>query len=123
MLKNALNKCKFSSQHTRLIIRGLQTQSSSAKFTQNESSTQSSSTDAETHFGFQTVKESEKAEKVHKVFEEVAKSYDLMNDAMSFGVHRLWKDIFMERLGPSRGTKLLDMAGGTGEFLSFFFFF
>lgn len=38
-----------------------------------------------------------------------------MNDAMSFGIHRLWKDIFMERLGPTAGTKLLDMAGGTGK--------
>lgn len=52
---------------------------------------------------------------VHKVFEEVAKSYDIMNDAMSFGIHRVWKDIFMERLGPTHGTKLLDMAGGTGD--------
>lgn len=116
MLKNALNKCRVSTQQTRFIVRALQTQSSSTKSTQNDSQQQpsSSSTDAETHFGFQTVKESEKADKVHKVFEEVAKSYDLMNDAMSFGVHRLWKDIFIERLGASRGTKLLDMAGGTG---------
>uniref|UniRef100_A0A1A9W190 2-methoxy-6-polyprenyl-1,4-benzoquinol methylase, mitochondrial n=1 Tax=Glossina brevipalpis TaxID=37001 RepID=A0A1A9W190_9MUSC len=68
-----------------------------------------------THFGFQTVKESEKVQKVHKVFEDVAKSYDLMNDVMSIGIHRIWKDIFMERLGPSHGTRLLDMAGGTGD--------
>lgn len=52
---------------------------------------------------------------VHKVFEDVAASYDLMNDAMSMGIHRIWKDIFMERLGPTHGTKLLDMAGGTGD--------
>lgn len=52
---------------------------------------------------------------VHKVFEDVAASYDLMNDAMSMGVHRIWKDIFIERLGPVHGTKLLDMAGGTGD--------
>lgn len=52
---------------------------------------------------------------MHKVFEDVAASYDLMNDAMSMGVHRIWKDIFMERLGPVHGTKLLDMAGGTGD--------
>lgn len=69
-----------------------------------------------THFGFQTIDESEKEEKVHKVFEEVAQSYDLMNDAMSAGIHRLWKDTFIERLGPGEGTRLLDMAGGTGEF-------
>lgn len=52
---------------------------------------------------------------VHKVFEDVAASYDLMNDAMSMGIHRIWKDIFMQRLGPTHGTKLLDMAGGTGD--------
>lgn len=52
---------------------------------------------------------------MHKVFEDVAASYDLMNDAMSMGVHRIWKDIFMERLGPVHGTRLLDMAGGTGD--------
>ncbi|XP_058117449.1 2-methoxy-6-polyprenyl-1,4-benzoquinol methylase, mitochondrial [Anopheles ziemanni] len=72
--------------------------------------------ESETHFGFETVKESEKWKKVHKVFEEVAASYDLMNDAMSMGVHRVWKDIFMERLGPvGNGIRLLDMAGGTGD--------
>lgn len=52
---------------------------------------------------------------VHKVFEDVAASYDLMNDAMSMGIHRIWKDIFLERLGPTHGTRLLDMAGGTGD--------
>lgn len=68
-----------------------------------------------THFGFDTVNEDEKATKVHKVFESVAKSYDVMNDVMSFGVHRLWKDIFMLRLSPTPGTQLLDVAGGTGD--------
>lgn len=52
---------------------------------------------------------------VYEVFENVAKKYDLMNDAMSIGVHRLWKDHFMQRLSPTPGTKLLDAAGGTGE--------
>ena len=51
---------------------------------------------------------------VDAVFSNVAESYDLMNDAMSFGVHRCWKDVFMSRLAPPRGTKLLDVAGGTG---------
>ncbi|XP_046738886.1 2-methoxy-6-polyprenyl-1,4-benzoquinol methylase, mitochondrial [Diprion similis] len=69
----------------------------------------------ETHFGYQTVKESEKAKKVHTVFENVAGSYDVMNDAMSLGIHRVWKDIFIQRLGPTHGTKLLDVAGGTGD--------
>lgn len=49
------------------------------------------------------------------MFEDVAKSYDLMNDTMSLGIHRIWKDVFMERLGPTHGTNLLDMAGGTGK--------
>ncbi|CAH0686008.1 unnamed protein product [Chilo suppressalis] len=69
----------------------------------------------QTHFGFQTVDEEEKWKKVHEVFETVADKYDLMNDAMSFGIHRIWKDIFMARLAPTHGTKLLDMAGGTGD--------
>ncbi|XP_020803677.1 2-methoxy-6-polyprenyl-1,4-benzoquinol methylase, mitochondrial [Drosophila serrata] len=68
-----------------------------------------------THFGFQTVRESEKEQKVHQVFEQVAQSYDMMNDAMSLGIHRVWKDIFVERLGPVHGMRLLDMAGGTGD--------
>lgn len=49
-----------------------------------------------------------------EVFENVADKYDVMNDAMSFGVHRLWKDVFVQRLAPMHGTKLLDVAGGTG---------
>ena len=52
---------------------------------------------------------------VYQVFHNVAETYDTMNDAMSLGIHRLWKDQFMERLGPTEGTKLLDVAGGTGE--------
>lgn len=52
---------------------------------------------------------------VHEVFENVADNYDLMNDVMSVGIHRVWKDIFLERLGPSLNTKLLDVAGGTGS--------
>lgn len=51
---------------------------------------------------------------VYNVFETVAEKYDVMNDAMSLGIHRIWKDIFIERLGPCHGTKLLDVAGGTG---------
>ncbi|CAH0391164.1 unnamed protein product [Bemisia tabaci] len=68
-----------------------------------------------THFGFEVVDENEKTEKVHQVFESVASSYDKMNDAMSFGIHRIWKDIFIDRLGPVPGTRLLDVAGGTGD--------
>ncbi|XP_031550445.1 2-methoxy-6-polyprenyl-1,4-benzoquinol methylase, mitochondrial-like [Actinia tenebrosa] len=68
-----------------------------------------------THFGYETVTEEEKTEKVYKVFENVATSYDLMNDAMSFGIHRIWKDKFMKVLNPPPGTQLLDVAGGTGD--------
>lgn len=51
---------------------------------------------------------------VHDVFETVAEKYDVMNDAMSFGIHRVWKDLFMQRLAPTHGTRLIDVAGGTG---------
>lgn len=54
---------------------------------------------------------------MHKVFENVANKYDLMNDAMSVGIHRLWKDIFIHRLSPTENTKLLDVAGGTGKYM------
>ncbi|XP_041349717.1 2-methoxy-6-polyprenyl-1,4-benzoquinol methylase, mitochondrial-like [Gigantopelta aegis] len=77
--------------------------------------TTSASDQRETHFGFQSVQEDEKENKVHEVFENVAKTYDLMNDAMSCGVHRLWKDYFMEQVAPTNGTKLIDVAGGTGD--------
>lgn len=66
-------------------------------------------------FGFQSVEPTEKQEKVNAVFENVAAKYDLMNDVMSCGVHRLWKDQFVEMLNPGEGTKLLDVAGGTGD--------
>lgn len=52
---------------------------------------------------------------VYTVFENVANSYDLMNDVMSMGIHRIWKDIFIQELGPTHGTHLLDSAGGTGD--------
>lgn len=68
-----------------------------------------------THFGFQTVTEEEKAEKVKQVFSNVASKYDLMNDVMSGGIHRLWKCYFIRKLDPHPGTKLLDVAGGTGD--------
>lgn len=68
-----------------------------------------------THFGFETVKESEKSEKVHSVFKNIVDSYDIMNDVLSVGIHRIWKDIFIQELGPTHGTRLLDSAGGTGD--------
>jgi demethylmenaquinone methyltransferase/2-methoxy-6-polyprenyl-1,4-benzoquinol methylase len=68
-----------------------------------------------THFGFQTVPEAEKAGLVHGVFSRVASRYDVMNDLMSVGIHRLWKDAMMDWLAPRPGQRLLDVAGGTGD--------
>jgi demethylmenaquinone methyltransferase / 2-methoxy-6-polyprenyl-1,4-benzoquinol methylase len=68
-----------------------------------------------THFGFQTVPQGEKAGMVHGVFTRVASKYDVMNDLMSGGVHRLWKDAMMDWLAPRPGQRLLDVAGGTGD--------
>lgn len=68
-----------------------------------------------THFGYQTVPEAEKAGMVHGVFTRVASKYDIMNDLMSGGVHRLWKDAMMDWLSPRPGARLLDVAGGTGD--------
>jgi len=68
-----------------------------------------------THFGFQTVAEEDKAGKVHGVFTNVASKYDVMNDVMSVGIHRVWKDAMMDWLAPRDGQRLLDVAGGTGD--------
>ena len=69
----------------------------------------------QTHFGFQTVDEDDKAGMVHGVFSSVASRYDLMNDLMSAGVHRIWKNAMMDWLTPRDGQHLLDVAGGTGD--------
>lgn len=71
--------------------------------------------DKTTHFGFETVPETEKAKRVYKVFENVAQKYDNMNDAMSLGIHRLWKDMLLHVMHPQPGVRLLDVAGGTGD--------
>ncbi|MHC9235489.1 bifunctional demethylmenaquinone methyltransferase/2-methoxy-6-polyprenyl-1,4-benzoquinol methylase UbiE [Pseudooceanicola sp. 502str34] len=68
-----------------------------------------------THFGFQDVPESEKAGRVKGVFGSVASKYDVMNDVMSVGIHRIWKDAMMDWLAPRPGQTLLDVAGGTGD--------
>lgn len=68
-----------------------------------------------THFGFETVPETEKAGRVQGVFGSVASKYDVMNDAMSMGIHRIWKDAMMDWLAPRAGLRLLDVAGGTGD--------
>lgn len=69
----------------------------------------------ETHFGFRTVRESEKAGLVRGVFDSVAGSYDIMNDLMSGGIHRLWKNSMIGWLNPHGAIRVLDMAGGTGD--------
>jgi len=68
-----------------------------------------------THFGYQEVPVTEKANKVAEVFHSVADKYDLMNDLMSGGVHRLWKRYTIETSGAKKGDVILDLAGGTGD--------
>src|ERR1700730_13608284 len=71
----------------------------------------------ETQFGFSRVPLAGKQARVDAVFHKVASRYDLMNDLMSGGLHRIWKDIFISRVKPSRKTRFrhLDVAGGTGD--------
>jgi demethylmenaquinone methyltransferase/2-methoxy-6-polyprenyl-1,4-benzoquinol methylase len=66
-------------------------------------------------FGYTDVTPTEKTAKVGEVFARVAAKYDIMNDAMSGGMHRLWKDRFVARIKPRKGERILDMAGGTGD--------
>lgn len=68
-----------------------------------------------TDFGYQTVSPEEKTRRVGRVFSSVARRYDLMNDLMSLGIHRLWKRHFVATCGIRHGDKLLDLAGGTGD--------
>ena len=72
-------------------------------------------TDKTTHFGARTVREDEKAGMVRSLFSDVANKYDIMNDVMSMGIHRIWKEAMMDWLAPRPGQKLLDVAGGTGD--------
>ncbi len=74
-----------------------------------------SNTEKTTHFGYEQVATDDKQHKVADVFHSVAAKYDLMNDLMSMGVHRLWKRITIERSGVKPGDKVLDVAGGTGD--------
>ncbi len=66
-------------------------------------------------FGYKTVNKEEKEERVAEVFHSVASNYDLMNDVMSFGIHRLWKKTMINVCGVRKGCHALDLAGGTGE--------
>ena len=76
--------------------------------------------DKTTHFGFETVAETEKAQKVAGVFHSVADRYDLMNDLMSGGLHRLWKRFSVEMSGVKAGSRVLDIAGGTADLARLF---
>lgn len=73
-----------------------------------------------THFGFTTVHTAEKEQKVAHVFHSVAQKYDLMNDLMSFGIHRLWKRFAIQMSGVRQGQHVLDIAGGTGDLAKVF---
>lgn len=75
---------------------------------------------SQTHFGYQSVDEKEKAEKVAEVFHSVAMKYDVMNDLMSLGMHRLWKKFTIAQANVRPGQKLLDIAGGTGDLAAAF---
>ncbi|MEM9430858.1 MAG: bifunctional demethylmenaquinone methyltransferase/2-methoxy-6-polyprenyl-1,4-benzoquinol methylase UbiE [Pseudomonadota bacterium] len=71
--------------------------------------------DPTTHFGFEDIPEADKSGRVHGVFSSVASRYDVMNDVMSLGVHRLWKAAMLDWLAPRPGVRMLDVAGGTGD--------
>lgn len=73
-----------------------------------------------THFGYETVAEEEKAARVGQVFSSVARKYDLMNDVMSMGIHRLWKRHTVQRAAVRPGMRVLDLAGGTGDLAAAF---
>ena len=75
---------------------------------------------SKTHFGFETVDEKEKAQRVAGVFSSVAGKYDLMNDLMSVGLHRLWKRFAINTAAPRPGERVLDVAGGTADLSSAF---
>jgi demethylmenaquinone methyltransferase/2-methoxy-6-polyprenyl-1,4-benzoquinol methylase len=77
--------------------------------------TMTDSSNATVSFGFEDIAPEEKKPRVRGVFSNVAARYDVMNDAMSIGTHRLWKDRFVRRVKPRSGEDILDMAGGTGD--------
>ncbi len=78
-------------------------------------SAKSTPTDTTTHFGFREVAEDDKESLVRDVFDSVASKYDLMNDLMSMGIHRLWKNTMLDMLRPKAGMTLVDVGGGTGD--------
>src|SRR5690625_1928697 len=84
--------------------------------TQRPQDTDTSAANTEkTHFGFKTIDASQKAREVAQVFHSVAQRYDVMNDLMSGGLHRLWKRFTIDRAAVRPGMRILDIAGGTGD--------
>ncbi len=81
---------------------------------------ENSRTENTTHFGFKRVAAEEKANLVRGVFDSVAQSYDIMNDLMSMGVHRIWKRIAVQLSNVRKGERVLDLAGGTGDLTTLF---
>ncbi len=79
--------------------------------------TKQDAVDGKTHFGFKTVSENEKQGRVRGVFDSVASRYDVMNDAMSGGLHRIWKRFAVDQLQLRKGEKVLDLASGTGDLI------
>ena len=73
-----------------------------------------------TNFGKKEVSREEKTNLVNNVFSSVTENYDLMNDIMSFGIHRIWKDKFIDWMNPSKNTSLIDVASGTGDIAKLF---
>jgi demethylmenaquinone methyltransferase / 2-methoxy-6-polyprenyl-1,4-benzoquinol methylase len=82
--------------------------------------TENSGTENTTHFGFKRVAAEEKASMVRGVFDSVAEHYDIMNDLMSMGVHRIWKRIAVQLSNVRKGEQVLDLAGGTGDLTTLF---
>lgn len=109
LLVRSLTTARRSAPLTALQMRCLSTQPPSGAEADNTRTTDT------THFGFKQVPKEKKVELVGEVFHRVADKYDLMNDVMSAGVHRWWKDEFVRMLSPPPGSQLLDVAGGTGK--------
>jgi len=99
----------------RYLVNGRLIRHTTKLINQHQSNFCSNDRSSTTHFGFENVTAEEKSKKVNDVFSNVASKYDIMNDVMSAGVHRCWKKRFIEKLDPMPNTKLLDVAGGTGD--------
>ena len=89
----------------------LKLQTTTMNTPENAQNSNDRTNDSTTHFGYKTIAEDEKESKVAEVFHSVASKYDIMNDVMSVGIHRIWKDAMMDWLAPRPGTKLLDEIG------------